>query len=227
MNTVEKIIQETIQSKLDSKKKLLDEALVHEQKPYENRSKFVSDKTKDTHKELYDDYVKCFNKCSAELDGINRDYSPETVQQYRRAKKDEQRAGNAIFLHELFFANSFVNESEILSDSLTFIMLQREWGTFDEWQQDFIQCAMASNGWAVCGYSFFYKKFVNVLIDDHTQHALVGLYPLIVVDVWEHASRDYKPSQKKDYVYRIMGELDWEIIESRFNKLENILKADK
>lgn len=225
MDTIKKIIKETIESQAgETVKESLDEALVHEKKLYGNHSRFVSEKTKEIHKELYDKYVESFNKSSAELDGIAKDYSDDSIAKYMCSKKGEQRSSNAIYLHELFFSNCFCQDSEIFSDSLSFIMLQREWGTFDAWQKDFISCALASNGWAVTGYSFFYQKLTNIMINDHTHNALVGFYPLIVVDVWEHATRDYKPSQKKDYVFRMMSELDWDVIDERFSALEAMLK---
>jgi Fe-Mn family superoxide dismutase len=82
-------------------------------------------------------------------------------------------------------------------------------------------CALAAgNGWAVCGYHMFLKRYVNTVITCHSQDVLVGLYPLIVVDMHEHSYfRDYL-SDKKSYLVSQMRELNWNVIEERFLKAE-------
>ena len=47
------------------------------------------------------------------------------------------------------------------------------------------------------------------------------------MDMWSHAYfRDYL-SDKKSYVTAMMRELNWEIIESRFNVVERLIEATK
>ena len=165
---------------------------------------------------------------SSELDTANRGEVNSRHSEFRSLKLDETWNLNALWLHELYFANCFDPHSEIVMDSMAFLRLQRDFGTFDDWQRDFMACALASKGgWAVTGYHLFLKKYVNFFIDDHAGNVPVGLYPLIVVDMWEHAYyKDYL-NDSKSYLVSQMRELNWEVIEDRFKKAEAIAQAVK
>ena len=71
---------------------------------------------------------------------------------------------------------------------------------------------------------------INIIIDDHDGGSLAGSYPVLVLDMFEHARRDYlgdKGWDKMSYIKAMMNELDWNIITERFNRAESIVKALK
>lgn len=201
----------------------LDESYVAEAKPYKQVSELSSQKSKDAHTTLYKNYVATLNDVSAELDTAPRDAANSRSSEYRSLKLDETFNLNATWLHELFFANCFDPHSEIFMDSKAFLRLERDFGTFEDWQKDFIACAMScGDGWAVMGYNIFLKRFVNTMICDHSKDVMIGLYPLIVVDMHEHAYyRDYL-SDKKSFLNAQMREFNWNTIEERFLRAEAI-----
>lgn len=201
----------------------LDEAYVAEPKPFKQVSELVSQKTKDAHVALYKGYVDALNRTSAELDSSDREGADSKHSQFKSLKQDESHNLNGVWLHELYFANSFDPHSEVYMDSKSYMKLQEAFGTFDDWQKDMIACAQAAGeGWAICGYNMFLKKYVNTIVCGHDVHAMLGLYPLIVIDLHEHAYwRDYL-SDKKSYIISRMRELNWNVIEERFNRAESI-----
>lgn len=201
----------------------LSEAYVHEPKPFKQVTEFLTQKAKDAHVELYKGYVESLNKVSSELDTADRRSANSRHSEFRSLKIDEVFNLNAAWLHELHFANCCDPHSEIVMDSVAFLRLQRDFGTFDDWQRDFMACALAAkSGWAVLGYHTFLRKYVNFFIDEHSGNVPVGFYPLIVVDMWEHAYfRDYL-TDKKSYLVAQMRELNWNVIEDRFKKAEAI-----
>lgn len=206
----------------------LDESYIAEPKTFKQVSELVSEKTKNSHVELYKQHVEALNKVSAELDTADRsDVNPNHCV-YKSLKEDETANLNSVWLHELYFSNCFMPHSEIFMDSKCFIRLQEAWGTFDDWQADFMACAMSSeDGWSVCGYNTFLKKYVNTFIEDDDEHVMLGLYPLIVVDMHEHAMwKDYL-TDRKSYLIAQMREFNWEIIEQRFLKAEAIAQVMK
>lgn len=221
---VKKIIRDSLE--LDDNK--LDEAYVAQKKHYDLNTELLLTKTKESHDELYQAYVETVNYVSAELDGADKRDANGAHSNYRSLKVDEQYNLNSVYLHELYFANISDPYSEVRLDSLSHMKLNGDFGTFDDWQRDFIACGMSTRdgGWVVCGYSFYLKKYVNVLVDGHDQHVLMGLYPVIVLDMWEHARRDYL-NNKKDYMTAMMKELNWNVIESRVKKVEQIAKILK
>lgn len=199
----------------------LDESYVAEPKQFKQVSEFVSQKTKNAHTDLYKGYVESLNSVSSKLDTADRTNVNSRHSDYRSLKLDETYNLNATWLHELYFANCFDPHSEVVMDSIAYLKLQRDFGTFDDWQRDFMACALsAGNGWAVLGYHMFLKKYVNFIVSHHSGDVPVGFYPVIVMDMWEHAyAKDYT-TDKKSYLISQMRELNWTVIEDRFKKTE-------
>ncbi len=199
----------------------IDESYVAEPKQFKQVSEFVSQKTKTAHVELYKEYIESLNSISSKLDTVNRTDVNSRHCDYRSLKLDETCNLNATWLHELYFANCFDPHSEVVMDSIAYLKLQRDFGTFDDWQRDFMACALsAGNGWAVLGYHMFLKKYVNFIVSNHNEDVPIGFYPLIVIDMWQHSYfKDYL-TDKKSYLISQMRELNWATIEDRFKKAE-------
>jgi superoxide dismutase, Fe-Mn family len=231
---VDGIIKETLKAHIAKENAALpsletvNESFVAEPKQFKQVTEFVSQKTKTAHVEKYKGYIDSFNRVSSELDTANRSDVNCRHSEFRSLKMDETWNLNAVWLHELYFANCFDPHSEVVMDSVAFLRLQRDFGTFDDWQRDFMACALASRGgWAVCGYHLFLKKYVNFLVDDHAGSIPMGFYPLVVVDMWEHAYyRDYL-NDPKSYLISQMREFNWTVIEERFKKAESIAQVVK
>lgn len=228
MVDIDKLLQDSVKDSMNKQKTFLNESYVAEQKPFKMVSELVSQKTKDMHSELYKGYLESLNKVSAQLDSADRSSPNSRHSSYRSLKLDEAYNLNAVWLHELYFANCFDPHSEISMDSLAYLKLQKDFGTFDDWQKDFMACALSvGNGWAICGYHMFLRKYVNMVVSHHSGDAMIGVYPLVVVDMWEHSYvRDYL-GDKKNYLISQMKEFNWDIIEDRFKKSESIAKAVK
>ncbi len=206
----------------------IEESYVAEPKAYSQVTEFESQKTKEAHTSLYKGYVETLNRVSAELDTVPRGEVDSKHSAFKDLKIDETFNLNATWLHELFFANCFDPHSEVYMDSMAYLRLERDFGTFEDWQKDFMACAMASgNGWAVCGYNIFLRRYVNTFICGHNHDVMMGTYPLVVVDMWEHAYfKDYQ-TDKKSYLIAMMRELNWNVIEERFTKSESLHEVMK
>ena len=204
----------------------LTEAFVAQPKKFDLNTDKLSQKTKMAHTHLYDGYVKCFNESSAGLDGISREDCNPNCCDFRDAKLAEQRNMAAVYLHELYFANIAAPVSELPMDSLAYMRLARDWGNFDAWQEDFIACAMsARSGWAVTCFNTYLQSYVNIIIDGHDMNVPLGCVPVIVMDMWEHAYfRDYL-NNKKQYLFNMMSQLNWDVIENRFARAERIAQV--
>ena len=130
---------------------------------------------------------------------------------------------NAIYLHELYFANISDLHSQIAMDSLAYMRIARDFGSFDAWQKDFIACCLASRcGWAMTYFNTYLQRYMNCSIDLHSLNVPFGALPVIVMDMWQHAYyKDYL-RDSKTYVYGMMKQLNWEIIERRFKKADKL-----
>jgi Fe-Mn family superoxide dismutase len=224
---IDGIIKKAVKSELP---KILPESYVAEPKRYPQVSEFASTKTKEGHNELYQIYVDNTNRISAELDSVDRSAEATSAShsQFRSLKHDEATCLNAVWLHELYFANCFDPHSEVYMDSMAYMRLERDFGTFDDWQKDFIACAMTSGeGWAVLGYHTFLRRYVNMVVDGHSGNLMMGVYPIFVVDMWAHSyHRDYL-NDKRSYLISRMREINWNVVEERITKSEAMAEALK
>ena len=228
----DEMIRKTIQETLGLNKKLpnnkLDEAYVTQAKKFNLTTEFLSEKSKNAQLEILENHVENLNRVSAELDGANREAANSNNSTYRSLKIDESYNINAAFLTGLFFDNISDPKSQILMDSITYMRLERDFGTFDEWQKDFIACAMSSrDGWAVTVFNTFLNRYLNVCVDLQSTHVPFSSFPIVVLDCSAHAYfRDYLVD-KKTYIYAMMKELDWDAIESRVKSADKIAKVAK
>tara|TARA_R110000851_G_scaffold31907_7_gene86052 strand:- start:25790 stop:26485 length:696 start_codon:yes stop_codon:yes gene_type:complete len=228
-NEVAELIKNTLNIESDKNaQEDLNESLVAQTKTYALSTEALSQANKKNHYELYEQYVKDFNRISAELDSVSRTGANSNHSLFRSLKIDETYNLNAVYLHELYFANIGDLQSEITMDTLSFMRLERDFGSFDDWQRDFLACATASRcGWAMTGYNVYTQTYMNYVIDLHSLQVPVGVIPVIVMDVWQHAYyKDYLKNVS-EYTQNMMRELNWNVIESRFKRTEKVAQALK
>lgn len=220
---IKKVIRDTLG--LGEINERLDEAYVLQAKKYDLKTDLLSRKTIDTHQKLLQGYVETANNISAKLDSVDRTEANANDSAFRSLKIEESYNLNASFLHAYYFDNIADPNSKITMDSLAYMRLARDFGTFDDWQVDFVACALsARNGWAVTVYNCFLDRFMNVVIDLHNINIPLNCYPVIVLDMWEHAYfRDYL-NDKRKYIFAMMKELNWEVIEDRVNRADKLAK---
>ncbi|MAF25262.1 hypothetical protein CL634_06770 [bacterium] len=206
----------------------LQEAYVTQAKKYNLSTDLLTPKSNQAHQHIFEEYVDSLNRVSSELDTVDRDLANEDDSVFRSLKIDEVSNLNASFLHANYFENIADPQSKVVMDSLAFMRLERDFGTFDAWQKDFIACAIsARNGWVLTVYNAYLNRYINVAVDLNSTNIPINSYPVIVLDMWEHAYyRDYL-NDKKMYVYAMMKELNWDVVETRFKRAERISKAVK
>ncbi len=204
---------------------VLKEAYVAEAGKFNLNTELLSQKTKRAHQELLEGYVKELNDISSKLDGVDKSSANLNNSQFRSLKIDETYNHNAAFLHGMYFENISDLNSTVSVDSLSYMRLARDFGTFDKWQEDFVACCLsARNGWGVTFYNPQLRRYMNTVIDLHSDSVMIGLMPIIVMDCWEHSYyRDYL-KDRKTYVYGMMKELNWSVIEDRVKKADKIAK---
>ena len=207
-------------------KKKIDEAYVTQSKKYELSTELLSEKSKSAHQELFERYSNQLNKVSAQLDVASREDANPNYSEFRSLKMDETHNINGSYLHALYFDNISDVNSIIMLDSLSYLRLERDFGTFDDWQSDFIACALSSRGgWAMTVYSLPLQRYMNIVVDGHMSGMAAATIPIIVLNVAEHAYfRDYL-ADRKAYVYAMMKELNWDVVERRVKKAEKVAKV--
>lgn len=222
------VIEDAVKGALP--KKNLQEAYVVSPKSYAQVSDYVSNKTKQNHEDLYKGYAEKLTRVSAEIDSVSQDFelANSSSSTLRSLKKDEAYLLNAVYLHELFFANCFAPNTELFKDLVCFIRIEQDWGNFDRWTLEFRSlCQTARNGWVVLGYSTFLKRMLNIVVDGHDSGLPLGFIPVLVIDMWEHSYVADYASDKASYVNAMLRQVNWNVVEERVEKIDAVKKVMK
>jgi Fe-Mn family superoxide dismutase len=95
---------------------------------------------------------------------------------------------SGMLLHEMFWQNMAPNAGGQPSGRAA-ELIDRDFGSFDAFKKQFSAAAAAveGSGWTVLGCSPDLGKLYIVNIENHQKQTIMGLTPLLALDVWEHA----------------------------------------
>lgn len=174
-----------------------------------------SDAQLKAHFKLYENYVSKTNLLnsqiaqadSALLSGANGAYAP-----FREMQVELSFNHNGVVLHELYFGNLGA-KGEPGKNIKT--MLIQAFGSWENYIAHLVACGKAARGWVITGFDMLDGKFRNYVLDSHNQGVPVHVYPIIVLDVFEHAYFiDYATDRGK-YLDAFISNLNWPTIENR------------
>lgn len=177
--------------------------------------KGISAKTIEEHLKLYSGYVKNTNTILTKID----EYVVDSEANAYALGELQRRFGfefDGMRNHEYYFAH-FEGGSETLDEkSVLKKMVEEEWGSFELWLNRFKSIALTRGiGWAILYYDRETKRLLNAWVDEHHLGQLVGLSPILVLDMWEHAYFiDYTPAEKKKYIESFFANLNWANVET-------------
>jgi Fe-Mn family superoxide dismutase len=169
-----------------------------------------SDALLNNHFTLYQGYVTNTNKL-LDLMKEKEVGTPEYAELHRRFGWE----WNGMRLHELYFGN-LAKHGVALSDRTLKQKIASTWGSYENWEKEFEGlAAMRGIGWAVLAYDKKDGTLFNVWVGEHDGGHLVGLVPLLVVDVFEHAFMLDYGIKRADYIGACMSHIDWHTVEER------------
>jgi superoxide dismutase, Fe-Mn family len=161
------------------------------------------------HFTLYQGYVTNTNTLADTLGRMNKEGKGPTPE-FSELKRRFGWEFNGMRLHECYFEN-LGGKSPLNQGSKLAAKLQQEFGSYDEWQQDFKATgAMRGIGWAILYQDQLTGRLTNVWINEHdVGHPAVSL-PILVLDVFEHAFLTDYGLKRADYISAF-----WEAAEAR------------
>lgn len=179
--------------------------------------KGISEKALEEHLKLYLGYVKNTNTILAKID----EYTKDAESNAYALGELQRRFGfefNGVRNHEYYFTHFEGGLSTRSVDSGLKRAIEEEWGNFDTWLNRFKSIALTRGiGWAILYYDNHSKRLLNTWVDEHHLGQLVGLSPILVLDMWEHAYFiDYTPAEKKKYIEAFFENLNWQNVEENF-----------
>ena len=178
----------------------------------------VSQRQFDEHIKLYKGYVDKTNSVTQELSqngGQNQANSAYSL--YRGLKEGESFVLSGTILHEMYFQNMTAHPSTPCEK--TRMILEDSFGSFDNWLVDFKACATAARGWCILSYEQRTKTFRNIMLDTHDTGSVIGMYPLLILDMYEHAYFLDYGTDKASYIGKFISSINWNVISTRLKAL--------
>ncbi|WP_369052394.1 superoxide dismutase [Kineococcus terrestris] len=96
--------------------------------------------------------------------------------------------------------------------------IDEDFGSFEGFQKHFTATALGiqGSGWSILAWDSVGQKLLNVQLYDQQSNLALGLVPVLVLDMWEHAFYlDYK-NVKPDYVKAWWNVANWADAARRF-----------
>ena len=182
--------------------------------PFSHKTSVVSSKQFDAHLTLYNGYITMTNKTDSTL-ATQPEYSTANASggHYRGWKKTETYTINGVILHELYFQN--LGSESGTPGPKTQQLINRYFGGMDKWKEDFVACATSTRGWCILVYEQRTGTCRNILLDTHDEGNIITAYPLIVLDMYEHAYFLDFATDKAAYINKFISNIPWDIIEKR------------
>jgi Fe-Mn family superoxide dismutase len=161
----------------------------------------VSKAQYDAHMQLYTGYVAKVNQPGTPGDD------------YRGWKKAEIYALDGVILHELYFQGLNAG-GQAPGEKFTELATQA-FGSFARWREDFVACAGAARGWCIAVYDQRTRTLRNALLDTHDEGHIAAAYPLLALDMYEHAYFLDYTTDKGKYIEKFLENVNWDVVEQR------------
>lgn len=183
--------------------------------PLIGKVKGLSESQLRQHFKLYEGYVNKLNSIhqaiaqadDAMLSGTASSYAP-----YRELHVEQSFSQNGVVLHELYFGN-LGSGSEPTKEVKAII--EANFGTWDGYLKHLVAVGKSMRGWAMTGFDLRDGKVRNFGLDLHNQGSPTHFYPLLVLDVYEHAYMvDYGTDRSK-YLTAFLSDIDWQAVHQR------------
>jgi superoxide dismutase, Fe-Mn family len=155
----------------------------------------------------YSGAVKRLNAIGSQLAEL--DFAKSPVFMINGLKREELIAMNSMILHEVYFGG--LGGGGTPSGALA-TAIAHDFGSVDRWRTEFAAMGKAEgggSGWVILAYSPRDKRLVNQWAADHTT-TLAGGRPVLVLDMYEHASHMDYGAKAAAYVDAYMEAIRWE-----------------
>ena len=96
--------------------------------------------------------------------------------------------------------------------------IDENFGSFDKFTAHFTHNAMTimGSGWSILAWDTIGHKLIIVQLYDQQGNVPIGLIPLLMLDMWEHAFYLQYKNVKADYVKAWWNVVDWANVQDRF-----------
>ncbi|PBC47187.1 superoxide dismutase [Rhodococcus sp. ACPA1] len=119
--------------------------------------------------------------------------------------------------HSIFWKNLSPNGGDKPTGELA-AAIDVDFGSFDAFIRHFsaVATTLQGSGWAVLAYDTVGLRLVIEQLTDQQGNISLGIVPLLMLDMWEHAFYLQYKNVKADYVKAYWNVVNWEDVAERF-----------
>ena len=182
--------------------------------------KGMSEKQIKVHLALYEGYVKHVNLVMATIAAYQQttdEGGKYAIAELRRRLAFEF---DGMRMHEYYFEQFEGGLTSLTGDSGLEKVAEEKYGSGENFLAHIREVAGSRGiGWVVVYADPRAKTLHTVFVNDHEIGQLAGLPILLALDLWEHAYMvDYVPAEKKNYIDAFFANLNWSVVEKRFDE---------
>lgn len=169
------------------------------------------------HYKLYTGYVTRLNEIwNLPIDAKTYGESNSTYSKMRSLKLGETFALDGIKLHQLYFENMCGDFKKPYGEILN--LIKKDFISFQNFKEYLTSVGLAMRGWAILSIDPTDNKLHVIGSDAHDVGAVWNCFPLLVLDVYEHAYfLDFKTDRKK-YIDIFCENINWKVVNQRLQK---------
>lgn len=179
----------------------------------------LSEKQIKVHLALYEGYVKHANLIMEKLAAVRAgtlELDPYLVAELRRRFAFEF---DGMRMHEYYFTQFEGGAVSPSADSALAKAVAEKYGGQDLITHMKEVAGSRGIGWVVVYADPSAETLHTVFVNDHEVGQLSGLPIILALDLWEHAFMvDYVPAEKKNYIEAFFTNLNWSVVEKRFEE---------
>jgi Fe-Mn family superoxide dismutase len=167
----------------------------------------ISREAVEAHYKLYEGYVSKRNEILAKLADVDLTAGNQVYSEVRALKVELSFAVGGVKNHEIYFEHLGGEGGD--PDGLIGDLIERDFGSVDDWRADLKATGMAGRGWAWTAYDWDEGRLFNYIGDAQNTFPIWNATPLVALDVYEHAYfLDYR-TDRASYIDAFFNNLDW------------------
>ena len=171
------------------------------------------------HLGLYEGYVKHANLIMEKIHALKEADAEGNAYLIAELRRRFAFEFNGMRMHEYYFSQ-FEGEKGGSPSSALAAVATKKYGSGENFIQHIKEVAGSRGiGWVVVYSDPGAQTLHTVFVNDHELGQLAGLPVILALDLWEHAYMvDYVPAEKKNYIDAFFANLNWSVIEKRFDE---------
>jgi len=178
----------------------------------------ISRESIEAHYKLYEGYVNKRNEILEKLGSVDLSAANQVYSELRALKVELSFAIGGIKNHEIYFEH--LGGGGGAPDGLIGRLIERDFGSVEDWARDLKASGMAGRGWAWTAYDWDEGRLLNYVGDAQNTYPIWNATPLVALDVYEHAYfLDYQ-TDRASYIDAFFDNLDWSTVNDWVSKYQ-------